>query len=369
MKVSCERDRLLHAFQMAASVAPARSPKPILQNVKLESSQERTTLFATDLEVGIRMDIAGFSVDAPGTVLLPVQRFGSILRESLDEKIFLESDGARTRVWGERSEFHLPTENPDEFPEVAVFEEQRYHKLPARFVRELVRRTIFATDNESSRFALGGVLLEFTADQVVGVATDGRRLAKQEGPAQAVGDHASRDHTIVPTRSMQLIERALADNEGEIEIAARENNLLIKSDRTTVCTRLVEGRFPKWRDVFPKMDMMIRIELTVGPFHSAVRQAAIVTDENHRGVDFRFGEGKVVLLARCAEAGESHVELPIAYDGQELAVMLDPRYVSDFLKVLDQDKAFTLCLRDSESAVVALTDDGYSYVIMPLARD
>ncbi len=369
MKVSCERDRLLHAFQMAASVAPARSPKPILQNVKLESSQERTTLFATDLEVGIRMDVAGFSVDAPGTVLLPVQRFGSILRESVDEKIFLESDGARTRVWGERSEFHLPTENPDEFPEVAVFEEQRYHKLPARFVRELVRRTIFATDNESSRFALGGVLLEFTADQVVGVATDGRRLAKQEGPAQAVGDHASCDHTIVPTRSMQLIERALADNEGEIEIAARENNLLIKSDRTTVYTRLVEGRFPKWRDVFPKMDMMIRIELTVGPFHSAVRQAAIVTDENHRGVDFRFGEGKVVLLARCAEAGESHVELPIAYDGQELAVMLDPRYVSDFLKVLDQDKAFTLCLRDSESAVVATTDDGYSYVIMPLARD
>ena len=36
MKATCERDKLLHAFQMAASVAPARSPKPILQNVKLE---------------------------------------------------------------------------------------------------------------------------------------------------------------------------------------------------------------------------------------------------------------------------------------------------------------------------------------------
>jgi len=369
MRVSCERDRLLHAFQMAASVAPTRSPKPILKNIKLESNQERTTLFATDLEVGIRMDVAGFTVDAPGTVLLPVQRFGSILRESLDEKIFLESDGARTRVWGERSEFHLPTENPDEFPEVASFAEERYHKLPARFFRELVRRTIFATDSESSRFALGGVLLEFSADQVIGVATDGRRLAKQEGPVQTVGDHEGHDHTIVPTRSMQLIERALADNDGDIDIAARENNLLVRSDRTTVYTRLVEGRFPKWRDVFPKMDQMTRIELTVGPFHSAVRQAAIVTDENHRGVDFRFGDGKVVLLARCAEAGESHVELPIAYDGQEIAVMLDPRYVSDFLKVLEQDIAFTLSLRDSESAVAATTNDGYSYVIMPLARD
>jgi len=369
MKVSCEREKLLHAFQMAASVAPARSPKPILQNVKLETSQERATLLATDLEVGIRIEVPGFIVDAAGTVLLPVQRFGSILRESLDEKVFLETDGARTRVWGERSEFHLPTENPDEFPEVASFEEERYHKLPARFFRELVRRTIFATDNESSRFALGGVLLEFTADQVIGVATDGRRLARQQGPAQGVGGHASREHTIVPTRSMQLIERASADNDGDILVAAQENNLSVKSDRTTIYTRLVEGRFPKWRDVFPKMDQMTRIDLTVGPFHSAVRQAAIVTDENHRGVDFTFTEGKVVLLARCAETGESHVELPIAYEGKDLAVMLDPRYVSDFLKVLDQDVAFTLCVRDSESAVVASTDDGYSYVIMPLARD
>jgi DNA polymerase III subunit beta len=61
--------------------------------------------------------------------------------------------------------------------------------------------------------------------------------------------------------------------------------------------------------------------------------------------------------------------MPIAYDGPQIAVMLDPRYVSDFLKVLDPDTTFTLLLRDSESAVVASTADGYSYVIMPLARE
>ncbi len=369
MKVSCERDELLHAFQMAASVAPTRSPKPVLRNIKLEITPDRATLLATDLEVGIRMEVPGFVVESPGTVLLPIDRFGSILRECTDEKLLLESDGARTRVCGERSEFHLPTENPDEFPEVISFQEERYHKMPARFFRELVRRTIFATDNESSRFALGGVLLELTAEQAIGVATDGRRLARQMGPAVAVGGHETRDRTIVPARSMQLLERALSDTEGEIQIATRENDLLMKSERTLVYTRLVEGRFPKWRDVFPKVDPTNRIELNVGPFHSAVRQAAIVTDENHRGVDFTFADGKVVLLARNAETGESHVEMPIAYDGPNLAVMLDPRYMSDFLKVLDPDTTFTLCIRDGESAVVAHTEDGYSYVIMPLSRD
>ena len=168
---------------------------------------------------------------------------------------------------------------------------------------------------------------------------------------------------------MQLLERALADNEEEIWLAARENDALVKSQRITLYTRLVEGRFPKWRDVFPRMDQMTRVELTVGPFYSAVRQAAIVTSDNHRGVDFSFGDGKVVLLARGAELGESRVELPIGYDGPELPVTLDPRFLGDFLKVLDPDASFTLYVRDPESAVVAETDDGYSYVVMPLARD
>ena len=76
------------------------------------------------------------------------------------------------------------------------------------------------------------------------------------------------------------------------------------------------------------------VELAVGPFCAAVRQAAIVTSDERRGVDFTFGEGKVVLAAHGAEYGESHVELPIAYDGAGVAITLDPRYLSDFLSVL-----------------------------------
>ena len=153
MKITCERDKLLHAFQTTSSVAPSRSPKPILQNVKLEVQPQRSTLMATDLEIGIRMEVPGIEVSAPGTTVLPIARFNSILRESIDEKLQIESDGRSTLVRGERAQFRLPTENPDEFPTVAVFEEEKYHELPARFFREIVRRTAFATDNESSRYA------------------------------------------------------------------------------------------------------------------------------------------------------------------------------------------------------------------------
>ena len=369
MKLNCEREKFLHAFQTAASVVPPRSPKPILENVKLEAAPGRATLMATDLEIGIRIDATGVEVQSPGDVVLPIRRFGAILRESSDAKLFLESDGTRTLVRGGQSEWQLPTQNPDEFPTVSPFEQERYHQMPARFFRELIRRTTFATDTESSRYALGGVLVELTAQGIVGVGTDGRRLAKQEGPAEAVAGHETIENTVIPTRAMQLIERALADNEENIQLATSENQVQVKSQRTTIYSRLVEGRYPKWRDVFPKSQDTAKIELSAGPFHSAVRQAAIVTTDERRGVDFPFGEGKIVLAGHGAEMGESHVELPIAYEGPEITVKLDPRFMSDFLKVLELEQTFTLHLRDAESAVVCYTDDGYAYLIMPLSRE
>jgi DNA polymerase III subunit beta len=373
MKVVCDREKLLASFQTASAVAPSRSPKPILQNVKFEvsgSGETIGTMMATDLEVGVRVNATGVHVDAPGSAILPIGKFASILRESSDAQIRLETDGQGTVVRGDRSEFRLPAENPDEFPAVAEFNESKFHELPGRLFREMIRRTVFATDTESSRYALGGVLIELTADKITAVGTDGRRLAMMEAPAKSVGGHQTGDNmTIIPTRAMHFIERALADGEAEVQLATRANDVLVKTERATIYSRLVEGRFPKWRDVFPRRPDATKIEMVIGPLYSAVRQAAIVTDDESRGVDFSFGDGKLVLSGRSAKVGQSRVELPIAYDGPAITITLDPRYMNDFLKVLDPEKNFTLELKDAESAAVCQTDDGYGYVIMPLARE
>jgi DNA polymerase-3 subunit beta len=370
MKITLEREKFLSAFQTAAAVAPARSPKPILHNVKLEVKPDGATLMATDLEVGIRIQVPGIQVEVPGTAVLPINQVGQIVRESRDERLSIEADLQSTLVRGERSEFRLGAENPDEFPAVSQFNEDKFTELSARLFRELIRRTLFATDNESSRYALGGVLLEMSDKEIIAVGTDGRRLAKMQGPAGGTGGHQTTDRTtIVPMRAMQLMERALSDSDGEVQIAARANDILVRSPRATIYSRLTEGRFPRWRDVFPQRADAAKIELRIGDFYSAVRQAAIVTSDESRGVDFKFADGMLELSGRAAEVGQSRVDLPIAYDGPAIAICLDPRYVSDFLKVLDPEKTFTLEIKNAESAAVCTTDDGYGYVIMPLARD
>ena len=99
------------------------------------------------------------------------------------------------------------------------------------------------------------------------------------------------------------------------------------------------------------------------------RQAAIVSREESRGIDFTFQEGSLVLASSTADVGDARVEMPIAYSGSEKTITLDHRYVADFLKVLDPEKVFQVKIRDGESAVYSTTDDGYGYVVMPLAKD
>jgi DNA polymerase-3 subunit beta len=168
---------------------------------------------------------------------------------------------------------------------------------------------------------------------------------------------------------MQLLERALAEDGSEVQLAVVQNKVLVRNPRVTIFAGLLEGRYPRWRDVFPQRPSSVKIDLSVGPVHSAVRQAAIVTSEESRGVDFTFGGGSLVLAGQTAEVGQSRIELPIAYDGSPISITLDPRFVSDFLKVLEPEKSFTIDLQDSDAAAVCTTDDGYGYVIMPLARD
>ena len=104
--------------------------------------------------------------------------------------------------------------------------------------------------------------------------------------------------------------------------------------------------------------------------YSALRQAAIVSSDESRGVDFTFGNGSLVMSNSTAEVGQSRVEIPVPFDKKEdLTVTLDHRYVADFLKVLKPDSSFTFDIESADQAAYCHTDDSYGYVIMPLSKD
>lgn len=368
MKLQINRQEFAQAFQLAAAVAPARSPKPILQNIKIDASGDVTILNATDQEIGVRLSVPSVKIEKPGVVVIPVQRLAMILREVTEDSLSIDSAAGKTIVKGQRCRFELAAQNADEFPDTHEFTDSSYYEIAGGVFREMIKRTLFASDAESSRYALAGVLLEPDGEIMNAVGTDGRRLAKQTGKISTIGNPSSPTTTIVPSRALQLIERTLPDD-GPVQFAIWPNYLIVKSGECVFSTRLVEGRFPRWRDVIPKRTDGNKIDMPVGPLYSAIRQAAIVSSEESRGVDFEFSAGNLVLTNSTAEVGQSVIDMPVSYDGAPLTISLDHRYVADFLRVLSPESIFSLDVVDGDNPAYCTTDDGFSYVLMPLSKD
>jgi DNA polymerase-3 subunit beta len=174
---------------------------------------------------------------------------------------------------------------------------------------------------------------------------------------------------VIPVKALKMLERHLADEDPDVHLSVQSGAaVLMRTDTAVIYSRLVEGRFPRYQDVFPS-HVEVRIPLEAGPFRIAVEQASIVTSEDSRGVDFRFASGLLRLTSEAADVGRSFVELPIAYEGKTVEITFDPRYLIDALKTLDDTTSITAEMIDGKNAAVFRTDDHYTYVVMPLTRD
>jgi DNA polymerase-3 subunit beta len=292
MKMVCHREGILAACQLASVAVAAKDVKPVLRNLKAVVTDDRCTLMATDLELGIRLEVRGIRVEEPGTALLQTTRLIAILRECNDEELTIDAGMDACIVQGSTTEFEMPGEDPAAFPDFPAFTEEKYHEITAGVLREMIRRVSFAVSSaEHSKFgATVGVLWELDGEKVSLVATDGRRLALIHGLGKIVGDHSTKGQSpVVPVKAMSLLERNLVEPDELIKISFRPNEVLMKTERAMIYSRLVEGRFPNYRQVIPK-NLAVKIPLTVGPFASAVRQAAIMTDDESKRVVFTFAK-------------------------------------------------------------------------------
>src|SRR5258708_38488919 len=105
MKAMYHREGLLSAVQLASAAVAPRDVKPILRNIKAIAESDRCTLMATDLELGIRLEVRGLKVEEPGEAILPAARVIAILREAQAEEVTIEADAAKCTVSGPGMEF------------------------------------------------------------------------------------------------------------------------------------------------------------------------------------------------------------------------------------------------------------------------
>lgn len=366
MILNCQRDGLLSACQLVSAAVAVRTPKPILSSIKAIAETDRLTLVATDLEVGIRYELAGVRVEEPGEAILPVSRVLAILRESSDSEVSLDADERRCRISTSISEYEMPSEDPAAFPDVPTFDDKKYHELTAGVLRTMIHRTSFAAAKQDTKYAITGILWEVEDKKVRLVATDTRRLAMCFGPATSTApvENKGQSH-LVPVKAMVLLERTLNDNAENVKVCLRNNDVLFQTEKATIVSRLLEGRYPPYRDIIPKK-AAAKIALPVEGFLTAVRQAKIMTDDESKRVAFHFAPGKLTLQAQGATTGRSKVDMPLDYNGSALTINFDPDFIIDMLKVLDPSEVVQLDLVDAAKPALFKVGDDYTYLVMPL---
>jgi DNA polymerase-3 subunit beta len=372
MRAECSRDSLLNACQLtSAAISSAKEIKPILRNIKAVASAGRCTLMATDTEVGIRLEIQGVEVHAgeDGEAILPAAKLVQILRELKDPKLTIDVDSQTCKIKSKSSKFNLASEDPAHFPDLPNFPEDHYCEISAGTLRDMIRRTIFAVSHESARAVLTGLLWEMDGSTARLVSTDGKRLAMAAGVVTARGTSPTKGPSpVIPTKALGLLERNLAeDPSAPVKMAFRPNEVLFSTERAVVYSRLVDGRFPDYKNVLPKKPST-RIQLPLVEFASAVRQAAIITDNESPRVTFRFATGRLTLSTESAMAGNSEVEVELEkYDGSTIEINFNPNYVIDMLKTLPGDAPLSIDLIDGNSAAIFRSGDDYFYLVMPMS--
>lgn len=361
MKCICDRSALEKALSATSSVTLARTPKPILQCVKITAGKDVLTLTAYDQEVGLRCRVHEVEVSAEGEMLVQGDRLTAIVRESSDETMAFEADGGVLHVRGADSHFQVVGQDVSAFPPVPELEGDPTLTMKVGALQEAVGRTLFAAARENTRYAINGVLWERKGQHLELVATDGRRLALSRAELQKVSDEDVR--AIVPSKALGLLSRLHLDAEDEAEIRLSANQIVIRTPRATISSVLVEGHFPKYEDVIPQ-DLDKAITLDTAVFSSAVKRAALLANAESRGIRLSLTKNKLVLSSRTPEQGEATVELHVDYEGEDLLIGFNPEFLVDALKVCGEKT--TLELKEPSKPGVITSGPEFKYVVMPV---
>jgi DNA polymerase-3 subunit beta len=355
LKVNCDRAALVEALALASAVVPTRTTTPVLTCLKLTAKDGELVLRATDGQISLALTVPSVEVAAAGEALIPADKLGQIVRTCEDSTVTLEMDKTVATVKSEGSTFKIFGYDPKDYPAARDSQPVGAFEATAETLRRLIGRTIFATAVENARFAINGVLMERKGKRIRLVGTDGKRLAVAAGSC-----------TGVPSKSLNILTKMLGDPDSKVVIGKADGQAVFQVDGVgTLVTSLVEGTFPPFEDVIPK-DQDKRVTFDAADLAAAIRRAALLTNEESKGVRFAFKGDTLVVSSRAPEMGEAEIRVPMSgYQGDAIEIGFQPAFIVDALKVVDGQQVM-IEMRSPQKPGVIKVGQEFTYVVMPV---
>jgi DNA polymerase-3 subunit beta len=366
MKFTCERSILLKEIAMANEIITSKNAISILSNIYLEAKEGYLTIKATDMKVNFETNVP-VDVLEPGSVTVYGDKFSGILNSIPDGEIEFEKVDNKVNIKTsvKKAKFQLKCIASDKFPEFTASGKDIF-EIPIKDFKDMILETIFAISDDETRYFMNGVFFEKSEDKFVMVATDGRRLAYINKPAAA--EIADFSGIIIPPKILNIVMKRAGD-EGMVGISITDKTIFIRFGSYKLSSVLIEGQFPNYRRVIPESQeknfTVNRLEML-----DALRRVSLLVEQKSHRVYLELSTGIMSVFCEENDIGNAREEIPCQYEGDNIAMALNYRYLEEPLKVMGGEDINILFTDPNKTiTIMPVPEKDFFHIVMPMQQD
>lgn len=366
MKFSIQREVLLKRLQFLMGVVERRHTMAILANILVEVKGPILKLTGTDLEIELvaTANLEKHSGDARFTI--PARKLFDICRSLPENAVLTFSLDEKNRpiVMSEKSRFSLSGLPAEGFPAIDGKLGQPQITMPQKDLLALLRKTYFSMASQDVRYFLNGMLFEAQGDQLKVVATDGHRLALATQEIKGL-QQKSPIQVIIPRKAVMELMRLLQDTEDSVVLTFGSNHMRAELSDYQFTSKLIDGRYPDYNRVIPGDGSNVMVA-EASQLRDALSRAAILANEQYRGVRLRFDANTLQLSANNPEQEEAQDEVLVNYEGDKIEIGFNVGYLLEALSGLGDRVKISLMNANASALIRDESDASSLYVVMPI---
>lgn len=367
MKIEIEKKDLMNLVGRTQNIVEKRNTMPVLVNVLLEAEDNTLKVFATDLEVSLT-DSVKIKVVQPGKVAVSAKSLFEITKELSEGPIQLIK---KENNWLEIKQGKYTSKivgiSAEEYPIFPTYNGNGFVKIESEVLKDMIDKTIYSVSNDETRYHLNGVYFEQKADSgYTMVATDGHRLSLITKKSDAKKMITTGQGVIIPRKGLHEIKKLLESMGGDFELAVEGSQLIVRSGSTTLMIRLIEGKYPNYQQFIPqKLKQKVRINREA--FLTSLKRVSLLANHKSKAVTLSITNGRMEIASNNPELGDAKEEIEVGYDGGDLKIGFNAKYITDVLNAIGDDEV-ELEMNDqlSPGLMRPHNDKNYTCVVMPM---
>lgn len=363
MKIVCVKEKIKNAVGIAEKITGRNLTLPVLGTVLVIAKGNVLKIRATNLDLGIEIVIPA-KIEQEGIVAVPGNIFSNLLSNIYHDTILLESKNENLFVSTNNSSTLLKTYSYDDFPTLPSISASKSFTIPVENLILGLKSVWYSAAVSDIKPEIASINVYTEGENIFFVATDSFRLAEKKVKVSNKGNVLS---LLIPLKNVAEIIRAFDGFSGEMKINFNDNQISFKYDGIYITSRLVEGIFPDYKQIFPK-GFTTEAVLLKQDLINALRVTNLFANKfNQINVKINPRSKIFELHSENADVGENVIKLDAALSGEPVGLNFNHKYILDCFQSIAKDSISLQFNGDGKPMVIqGVGEKTFTYLVMPL---